>query len=88
MRKTWILPQTSTPQNNLLNNLGCHPLITQTLIKRGFTDVISARGFLDPTFYSPSPPTEIPHLSRAADRIEVFWSGEISMSTDKRQLHY
>jgi single-stranded-DNA-specific exonuclease len=70
MRKTWILPQTSTPQNNLLNNLGCHPLITQTLIKRGFTDVISARGFLDPTFYSPSPPTEIPHLSRAADRIE------------------
>jgi single-stranded-DNA-specific exonuclease len=48
---------------------GLHPLVQQTLIRRGMTDAALARGFLDPDFYSPLPAEALPGLSAAADRV-------------------
>jgi single-stranded-DNA-specific exonuclease len=45
------------------------PLLTELLVRRGFTNVASARAFLNPDDYEPSPPTELPDLSRAVDRL-------------------
>lgn len=44
-------------------------LVTQTLLKRGFRDPAAARAFLDPQAYTSSPPSDLPGLSQAVDRI-------------------
>ncbi len=51
--------------------VGGHPLVAQTLVRRGITDVESARAFLDPEYYPATPPHELPGLSRAADLLDV-----------------
>ncbi len=47
-----------------------HPLIARTLLRRGIADSEEARAFLDPDLYRPAPPTEIPGMTRAAERVE------------------
>lgn len=70
MPKIWVTPQSISPPITLQTSIGGHPLVAQTLVRRGLDDVTAARGFLDPTIYMPSSPAEMPNLSRAADRIE------------------
>ena len=48
---------------------GLHPLVAQTLLQRGITSAETARAFLDPSAYTPSPSQELPGLSSAAERI-------------------
>jgi single-stranded-DNA-specific exonuclease len=62
----WIEP-VDHPNATPLPDL--HALVGQTLIKRGFTQPKSAQAFLDPKLYRPAPPTDLPGLSNAADRI-------------------
>ncbi len=50
--------------------LGGHPLVTKTLARRGFTDVEAARAFLDPDRYQPAPPSDLPNLAQAVERLE------------------
>jgi single-stranded-DNA-specific exonuclease len=59
----------STPLSSpdLLPDL--HPLVAQTLIRRGFTTSESARAFLDLEAYSPTPAAELPGLTTAVERI-------------------
>ncbi|HEY5159333.1 MAG TPA: single-stranded-DNA-specific exonuclease RecJ [Anaerolineales bacterium] len=49
---------------------GLHPLVAQALIRRGLTTPGSARAFLDPLAYSPTPALDLPNLSPALYRIE------------------
>jgi len=44
--------------------------VTQTLARRGFTEVEAARAFLDPDCYQPAPPSDLPNSIRAAERLE------------------
>ncbi len=46
-----------------------HPLVGQNLMKRGLTDSASARAFLDPDLYAPTPAEALPGLSAAAERV-------------------
>ncbi len=71
MSKSWLTPEKISPPAILENSIGGHPLVLQTLVNRGFADIDSARGFLDPSCYTPSPSTDFPNLSSAADRITV-----------------
>jgi single-stranded-DNA-specific exonuclease len=48
-----------------------HPLVVQTLIRRGITTAQAARAFLSPDHYNPTPASELPGLSAAADRVEA-----------------
>jgi single-stranded-DNA-specific exonuclease len=50
--------------------LGGHPLVLQTLVRRGFGDLSRARAFLDPELYSPCAPGELPDLDKAITRLE------------------
>jgi single-stranded-DNA-specific exonuclease len=62
----WIEP-THLSSPDLLPDL--HPLVAQTLIRRGFTTPESARAFLDLEAYSPTPAAELPGLTTAVERI-------------------
>jgi single-stranded-DNA-specific exonuclease len=68
--KHWLEPQEISPPPELQDSIGGHPLVAQTLSLRGIADPDAARAFLDPAFYPPAPPTDLPDLAKAADRIE------------------
>jgi single-stranded-DNA-specific exonuclease len=68
--KEWIEPQDIGVSQELQTAIGGHPLVSKTLVRRGFTAVEAARAFLDPDCYRPAPPTDLPNMSEAADRLE------------------
>ena len=63
----WIEP---TPLRSPAPLPDLHPLVAQALVRRGFSTPDSARAFLDPTAYSPSPAMDLPGLSAAFYRID------------------
>jgi single-stranded-DNA-specific exonuclease len=69
MRK-WIEPQDVQVPQGLQSAIGGHPLVAQTLARRGFIDVSTARSFLDPDLYQPAPASELPNLPEAVERLE------------------
>jgi single-stranded-DNA-specific exonuclease len=62
----WTEP-TSSPSPSLLPDL--HPLVAQILIRRGITLPGTARAFLDPNNYEPTPATALPGMPQAVSRI-------------------
>jgi single-stranded-DNA-specific exonuclease len=54
----------------LQDAVGGHSLVATTLARLGINTPEAARAFLDPDRYHPSPPTELPNLARAAERLE------------------
>lgn len=67
---TWIeLPQPEIPAS-FAEFIGGHPLVAQTLFRRGITTPQVARAFIDPNAYTPAPPEDLPDLTLAADRLE------------------
>jgi single-stranded-DNA-specific exonuclease len=68
--KEWLEPQDIEVSEALQAAIGGHPLVAKTLARRGFTDVETARAFLNPDYYQPAPPTDLPNLAEAAERLE------------------
>jgi len=66
---TWIDPRPVTVPA-AFENLGLPALIVRTLVHRGLGELDTARAFLDPSHYTPTPSTEIPGLAEAAERID------------------
>ena len=66
----WIEPHNILVPQSLQDSVGGHPLVAQTLIRRGITTTRAACAFLDPNHYTPSPPSELPGLLEAADHLE------------------
>ena len=48
-----------------------HPLVAQTLLRRGLRTPAAAHAFLDPQAYSPAPATNLPGLASIVDRLEA-----------------
>ena len=48
-----------------------HPLVAETLLRRGIRTPEAARAFLDPRAYSPAPAADLPGLISAVDRLEI-----------------
>ena len=69
MRK-WIEPKEVQVPRGLREAIGGHPLVAQTLVRRGLTEVGAARSFLDPAHYQPAPATDLPNLVQAVERLE------------------
>ena len=64
----WIEPsslRSSAPLPDL------HPLVAQTLLRRGISTPEAAHAFLDPQAYSPAPAADLPGLVSAAHRLET-----------------
>ncbi len=73
----WIDPPQVSVDNAFQKAVGGHPLAAEILIRRGIDQPDEARAFLDPACYSPSPPTALPDLAFAADRLfESIQHGE------------
>ncbi len=70
MTRRWLEPEVLTVPRPLRDAVGGHPLVAETLVRRGFTTVEAARAFLDPTAYTPTPPDAMPGMTAAAVRIE------------------
>ena len=68
--KEWVDPPITDVSAALRAAIGGHPLVAQTLVRRGFPDVLSARAFLDPDHYVPAPPHDLPNLGKAVERLE------------------
>ncbi|MBN1978692.1 MAG: single-stranded-DNA-specific exonuclease RecJ [Anaerolineae bacterium] len=66
----WIEPQDVQVPEALQTAVGGHPLVAETLARRGITDVTCAQAFLDPDRYRPALATELPNLARAVERLE------------------
>lgn len=69
MPKLWLEPQEITVPAELASAVGGHPLVAQTLARRGITTPAAARRFLNPDQYTPTPPTALPDLEAAASRL-------------------
>jgi single-stranded-DNA-specific exonuclease len=69
MLRTWLEPQEVNIPEDFFQAIGGNRLISQVLYLRGFIDVGAARGFLSPSDYQPSPPTQIPNLDQAVQVI-------------------
>lgn len=54
-----------------LAELGLNPIVSRTLVRRGMSDPIAARTFLDPDLAIPSSPMELPGMDRALERIKT-----------------
>ncbi len=68
--KEWIEPGDIEAPAELQAAIGGHPLVAQTLARRGFAKVEAARAFLDPDCYQPAPAADLPNVTQAAERLE------------------
>jgi single-stranded-DNA-specific exonuclease len=68
--KNWVEPAQVTIPAALQAQVGGHPLVARTLVRRGIDDPEAARAFLDPDAYRPASADEMPGVVQAADRLE------------------
>jgi single-stranded-DNA-specific exonuclease len=68
--RKWIEPREIAVPQEFRSAVGGHPLVAQSLVRCGLTDVLSARAFLDPRLYSPAPASDLPNLVGAVERLE------------------
>lgn len=69
MSHIWIDPKEVNVPNQLKKSIGGHPLVAETLVRRGISDLGTARSFLDPDYYKPTPASELPGIDKAVMRI-------------------
>ncbi|MBA4400022.1 MAG: single-stranded-DNA-specific exonuclease RecJ, partial [Anaerolinea sp.] len=68
----WIDPDpTLDIPAELLGGLGGNELLVRALVNRGITTWDQARGFLDPGFYQPADPFDLPDMQAAVDRLQT-----------------
>lgn len=68
--KHWIEPVAVDIPPGLAAAVGGHPLVAQTLVRRGISNADHARRFLNPDIYQPQPPLALPDIEKAVERIE------------------
>lgn len=67
--REWLEPSEVSVSAELQACIGGHPLVAETLVRRGITTVEAARAFLDPRAAQPSPPDDFPDMERAVTRL-------------------
>lgn len=67
--REWVEPEEVEAPEELRAAIGGHSLVIETLTRRGFSKVETAKAFLDPEFYEPCRPSELPNLPKAAERL-------------------
>jgi len=68
--RNWIEPHENTIPADLQALTGENLLLTRILAQRGYTTVEVARAFLDPDFYQPASPTDLPGMVPAIERLQ------------------
>jgi len=65
----WIEPRPVSIPDDLKARIGGHPLVAETLVRRGIATVDEALAFLDPEAYTPASPFELPGMRQAMERL-------------------
>lgn len=65
----WVEPQPVTLPDGFQAQLGVSELVARVLVERGLNTVSSAKAFLDPLYYTPTSPGELPGVEVAAEKI-------------------
>ncbi len=73
-QREWLFPDLLDVPTGFQAELGGSSVFIQTLFRRGIQTIESAKGFLNPGYYLPAPPTELPGLSIAVERIQEAFS--------------
>ena len=69
MTQHWLDPEPVVVPRALREAVGGHPLVTETLVRRGFRTVEDAMAFLDPAAYVPAPPEALPGVTATVARL-------------------
>ena len=65
----WVLPIPVDIPTAIEDLIGGDRLVGAALVRRGLTDFNQARAFIDPSFYVPANPSDLPDLDKAVERI-------------------
>ena len=84
MVRNWLEPIKIDVPQDFIHAIGGNPLVSQVLFSRGIKDMETARGFLSPQDYHPSPPSELPDLVNAVNFIQnaIFANKKIGVWGD------
>ncbi len=73
----WIEPEHINVPEDFRNAIGGHPLVAETLYRRGYRTVAAAQAFMDPDVYQPTSADELPDAALAypllAEAINNHW---------------
>lgn len=67
----WKDPEPVIVSPELALHVGGHPVIAETLARRGITSPAQAEAFLNPAKYIPADPHDLPDLTQAVERIKL-----------------
>lgn len=67
--KNWEVLKPKEIPEGFLGAVGGNPLVSETLLKRGISDEKSALAYLNPNFYAPTSPLQLPGMDQAVTRI-------------------
>jgi len=70
MKQRWREPESVTVPRALREATGGHPLVAETLVRRGKLTVAEAEAFLDADLYRPAAPESMPGMAEAVTRIQ------------------
>lgn len=65
----WAPAQEIEIPSEVQEAIGGHPLVAQTLARRGLLNLESIHGFLDPDAYQPCSPNELPGMDKVVERL-------------------
>jgi single-stranded-DNA-specific exonuclease len=68
MMSGWHDPAPVEVSEEFRKAVGGHPLIAETLVRRGINTVEAARAFLDADYYQPADPFDLPEMADAVER--------------------
>ncbi len=68
-QQRWLIREGIVVPDHIKNLVGGHPLVAETLVRRGYTDAKEIRAYLDPQAYHPAPASDLPGMTRAVERI-------------------
>ncbi len=66
--KRWLDPVPVLVPAELREAIGGHPVISETLVRRGIRTIEAARAFLDPANYVPADEYDLPDMARGVER--------------------
>jgi single-stranded-DNA-specific exonuclease len=68
--KTWREPKPVTVEESLRNAVGGHPVVAESLVRRGITSPDAAQRFLNPALYTPAAASDLPDMDKAVSRLQ------------------
>lgn len=77
--KRWVTPKPIPVPKDFQTAIGGHPLVAQTLYRRGYRTIEAAQAFLNLDAYQPTPATELPDVETACSLLADALQNELQI---------